>query len=115
MNSLVILNYIKTLKIPHENEAVMQDFLYLKLKERFPKTLREFSLSKKDRIDFFIEGVGIECKVQGAPLRIYRQLERYCTHPEIVEIILITSKFIKLPKTIMQKPTTSFSVGRAWF
>lgn len=54
--------------------------------------VHEKILSKKDRIDFLIGGVGIEIKVKGSPSAVARQVIDYLKYDEISEIILVTSR-----------------------
>jgi hypothetical protein len=75
---------------------------------------REVRLSQKDIIDFLLGSVGIEVKLAGSAKDIYRQVERYCQHPEIEEIVLVTNRIIHLPKTINNKPTHVINLGAAW-
>ncbi len=73
----------------------------------------EHSLTRRDRIDFFLPdyNFGIECKSDdsagGTSLAaVTRQLMRYTNHSEIKELILITSlsKHMSLPDNLNSKP-----------
>lgn len=71
----------------------------------------EYSLSRHDRIDFFLGSLGIECKSDdsrgGTSLAaVTRQLMRYSASPEIKELILLTtmSKHRSLPDSLNGKP-----------
>lgn len=56
--------------------------------------VREFVISPRDRIDFFIPQprIGIECKVDGAPASVMRQLLRYAEFEWIDGLILVTMR-----------------------
>lgn len=54
--------------------------------------LQEHRLSEKDRPDFFINGIVIECKVAGSNSEVLRQLDRYASYDEVKEIILVTTR-----------------------
>lgn len=58
------------------------------------------------RIDFFIDGIGIEAKVDGGPSAVARQLLRYAQDPTIKELILCTSipSHGQLPSSMSSKP-----------
>lgn len=75
---------------------------------------KEYNLSKKDRVDFFIKGPGIaiEVKIQGSPVEILRQCERYCRHSSVKAIILASAKFMGLPETIKGKPAYFIHLSR---
>lgn len=76
---------------------------------------REKKLSNWDIIDIWIEGsIGIEIKIKGSGRNIYHQLERYCHHPELKTIILLTNKAIGLPQVINGKPAYYINLALAW-
>tara|TARA_Y100000034_G_scaffold109350_1_gene140583 strand:+ start:7627 stop:7980 length:354 start_codon:yes stop_codon:yes gene_type:complete len=66
---------------------------------------REYRLNNKNIIDFYLpdERIGIELKVKGSSLKIYKQLERYCKFDDIDQIVLITNKSMGLPSKIEGK------------
>jgi len=71
----------------------------------------EFPMTPRDRIDFLVGDIGIECKSDdskgGTSLAaVTRQLFRYAQSPLVKELILITtlSKHKNLPKTMNDKP-----------
>lgn len=80
----------------------------------FPFFCKEYPLAGAGIIDFFIGGPGIEVKIKGSPMGIYRQLERYAKHPEVTELILITAKSMTLPETIEGKPANFIQLSKAW-
>lgn len=55
-----------------------------------PEAVREHHLSRVDRVDFWLDGIAIECKVKGTAAEIARQLLRY--EPYADGIILICTK-----------------------
>ncbi len=65
-------------------------------------------LSARDRIDFYLPDsqLGIECKIDGSPSEVMRQLLRYTESPEIAGLILVTSrtKHRSIPPTLGGKP-----------
>jgi hypothetical protein len=66
----------------------------------------EAELTAADRIDFLVDGIGIEVKVDGSRAAVIRQLHRYAQLHEIKALILITSRnrHCDLPETINNKP-----------
>lgn len=112
-----ILSTIKTHRFDLQNEKVLQTQISKVLTDAGIKHDREHHLSVKDIIDiYFPDGsrIGIEIKITGNAKSIYKQLERYCKHEEISQIILVTNKTIGLPKTINDKPAYIINLGKAW-
>lgn len=56
--------------------------------------LPEFRLGAEDRVDFWCWnlGVAVECKVDGSPTEVLRQLTRYAKHECVKALVLVTSK-----------------------
>jgi hypothetical protein len=94
---------------------------------------REYTLEKDDRthsiIDFYIPeraltsatsgrgkeiGIGVELKIGGGPMEVYRQLQRYCRTGKLSAIILVTNHAMGLPPEIEGVPAFYLSLGRAW-
>ena len=75
---------------------------------------REVILDSHNRIDLMAGHVGIEVKVKGAKRDILRQVQRYCTFPEIEALVLVTAVAMGLPREINGRPVHVHSVGRAW-
>jgi len=68
---------------------------------------RERLLAGTDRIDFFLgEGLGLEVKIQESLTSVTRQLHRYAQHPDIVELVLVTTKTAhrRMPEAMCEKP-----------
>lgn len=74
----------------------------------------EYVLDAKNRPDFFLDGVGIEVKIRGAKMAIYRQCERYCAFDAIKELILVTGTAVGMPEKINNKPVYYVSLGIGW-
>lgn len=54
---------------------------------------REVRLTAKDRIDFLCAGgLGVEVKVGGDAAHVLRQLHRYAQRPEVLALMLITTR-----------------------
>jgi hypothetical protein len=70
--------------------------------------IREARISIEDIPDFIIKpyGLVVEVKIKGAQkMEVYRQLERYAAHDEILGVMLVTNLSMGLPATINGKPT----------
>lgn len=75
----------------------------------------EYRLAPHRRIDFFLDGVGVEIK-KGRPnaRELLRQVERYLACDELAEIIVVTQKVTPLPARVLGKRVTCVSLDRLW-
>lgn len=90
MDELVAL--IRSYQIPFGTEAAMQSAIERILKEAGLKFQREHVFGPRDRIDFLIGRIGLECKVDMSKARVASQLLRYAERPEIDALLLVTSR-----------------------
>lgn len=76
---------------------------------------REVELAPGDRIDFLVDTVGVELKVDGATAAVLRQLHRYLQSDKVTSIILVTTKMRHqtLPGELNGKQVAVMHVG-AW-
>lgn len=67
---------------------------------------REFRLSDSDVIDFLVDDVGVEVKVDGSCPALLRQLHRYAQSDAIGSLVVAThlSRLAQMPATIGGKP-----------
>ncbi|NEI71032.1 hypothetical protein GR212_15745 [Rhizobium lusitanum] len=75
---------------------------------------REHRLDAHSIIDFLIDGVGIEVKVKGSKLNIFRQVERYAGFDEINTLILVTNVPMGMPPLVNGKPVYIVNLAKAW-
>jgi hypothetical protein len=79
-----VASLIRTLRLPNNTEAEMQEALYASL-QKLPDDLkvhREYKIGKRSRLDFMIETetdkIAIECKIDSTKkAEVYRQVRRY--------------------------------------
>jgi hypothetical protein len=115
-----LLNFFKKNRFSLEDEKTLQAEIALKLatEDRFPHRLpylREFRLDDHSIIDFLVnENIGIEVKLKGSAMSIFRQCERYCQFPAIEALILLTNKSMALPPEINGKPCFVQNLSEAW-
>ena len=75
---------------------------------------REHALDRKNRIDFYCDGVGVEVKIKGSAKNILRQCERYCQFDSVRCLILVTNRSMGFPTDINDKPCFVVKLGAAW-
>lgn len=67
----------------------------------------EVVLAPGDRVDFMLDSVAVEAKIEGSASSILRQLQRYAASPRVSELVLVTSKLQharQFPPTVGGKP-----------
>ncbi len=75
---------------------------------------REHRLDSRSIIDFMFGDVGVEVKIKGSRLNIYRQLERYAEFEAVRCLLLVTNVPMGLPELINGKPAHVINLARAW-
>lgn len=75
---------------------------------------REYMLDKKNKPDFFINGIAIEVKIKGSAKSIYKQCERYCAFEQVKFLILVTGRSMGFPADINGKDCYVLNLGKAW-
>ena len=60
----------------------------------------------RDRVDFFVDGIAVEVKIEGSLSAVTRQLHRYSEHPDVKAVLLVTTKMQhdRMPETMSGKP-----------
>jgi hypothetical protein len=74
------------------SEADLQGSVFKVLDQSGYDVQREVALNARDRVDFMVGKIGIECKVAHSATQVIRQLARYVESPLIDEIILLTTR-----------------------
>lgn len=110
-----IVRFIEGARWPLSNEKLLQSEIETQLQERGVEFEREVRLFDGDIIDFVLDGsIGVEVKIKGSKLAIYRQVERYCLHDRVQSLVLVTNVATGLPQFINGKPTFIASLGKGW-
>ncbi len=111
MSALTLCRALYSAKYHHHNEKGLQHGVGIVLAGRGLEFTPEVPLSPRDRIDFLVGDVGIECKSNdsngGTSLAaVTRQLMRYAYSDRVKELILMTtmSKHRNLPPEMNGKP-----------
>lgn len=77
--------------------------------------VHEAKLGPGCRIDYLVEGVGVEIKKgkpDGAKLR--QQLARYAACGQISALVVLTPRSVSLPDSLMGKPVRLIVLNRLW-
>ncbi len=76
----------------------------------------ECRLDDLGRVDFLIDGIGIEVKIKEGRASVMRQLGRYAKHEKIVSLILVTtrSQLRAMPPHLNGKEITVVYIGGAF-
>ena len=101
-----IADALNSYHFSYQNEAELQTGIGFVLTQMKIEFSREVRLTKKDRIDFLVDKIGIEVKTDGALAAVTRQLWRYAECPEIDALILVTTRQAhrNMPDTLLGKP-----------
>lgn len=90
MTAAEILADLRRCRFNYVTERDLQDLIAARL--NVDESQREVRLNARDRIDFLIDGVGIEVKIAGARALVIEQLHRYAHCPEVESLILVTNR-----------------------
>lgn len=101
-------------KFSLHSEKVLQQELNKELSGWAVGLQREYRLDGKNIIDFFVDGVGIEVKINGNRKDIFKQCKRYCDFFEVKSLILVTNRAIGFPSEINNKPCNVINLGIGW-
>lgn len=106
-----VLAVIRGHRFLYTNEDELQEGIAAALDQHGLKPLREVRLSDRDRIDIFVDPVGIEVKVAGNQTHPWDQLKRYAEHDAIKSLVLVTNRVYKLPDDVGGKPLRNVSLA----
>lgn len=112
-----IIKLLHSQRVDLSSEKRAQNDIEAVLVQHGISHVREYRLSDRDILDFFLaeSGLGIEVKIKGAAkMAVFRQLERYAAHDAVRSLLLVTNLSMGLPPEIGGKPAHYASLGRAW-
>jgi len=111
-----LVEILRSIRFPFlTEEAQIHEIIANALKEAKLDYTHEYKLGTHARIDFFVDGVGIEIKkgrVSRAALLV--QLRKYAVYDVLCAIIVVTQQGISLPKSICHKPIVSIHMYQSW-
>jgi hypothetical protein len=75
----------------------------------------EAVIGKGCRIDFLVEGIGIEVKKgKPSPSVVLAQLRRYAACPDIRGLVVLSQRSIRLPDTVLGVPVRVIPLSQLW-
>lgn len=107
---------LSTLRIPlTESEYQLHECIAAALRSGGFDVCHEVRLASRCRIDFLIDGIGIEVK-RGKPQKgpLLRQCARYLESDEVEALILVVDRSVHLPDSLAGKPLVTFGLNRLW-
>jgi len=111
-----ITRALSSLRIPlTESEYQLHEWIAAALSSGGFVVQHEVPLAPRCRIDFLIDGVGIEVK-RGKPQKapLIRQCSRYLACEQVEALILVLDTSVSLPRTLEGKPLIVFGLNRLW-
>jgi hypothetical protein len=107
LTAAVVADVLGRFRYSYHDELALHAGMEQALGERLPGAARaEVRLTPRDRIDFLVGRVGVEAKVAMSPDAVLRQLARYAEHPDVDDLLLVTTKATHrgLPTVVGGKP-----------
>ena len=97
------------------NEYQLHEHIAAALRDGGFVIQHEATLSPRCRIDFLIDGVGIEVK-RGKPQKaaLLRQCARYLASEQLDALILVLDTSVSLPRELGGKPLITFGLNKLW-
>lgn len=111
-----VLEALRAMRAPFAPyEADLHTLVALHLRARGFTLAHEATLGQGNRIDFLIDGVGVEIKKgKPRPTVLIAQLERYAKSDRIDSLVVISWQSVTLPAHIGGKPVFSLALGKLW-
>ncbi len=107
---------LSALRIPFaQNEYQLHDLIAAALRDGGFVVQHEVSIAPRCRIDFLIDGIGIEVK-RGKPQRaaLIKQCTRYLESERLEALILVLDASVSLPDRLADKPVIVFGLNKLW-
>lgn len=102
---------------PHD-ERTLHDGIKVVLAQSGIDYEHERTISPTSRLDFWLpaSGLAVEVKVQGDYGPVLRQLTRYCSHPTVTGLLLVTTaaKLTRVPNDLCGKPVRAVRLRGAF-
>jgi len=113
---LAVLDALKELRSPFAlYETDIHEMVKKRLTDAGLDFIHEAKLGPGCRIDFLVGTVGVEIK-KGKPdvNALKRQLARYAASDSLSAIVVLSSRTVSLPKTVLGKPVHVIVLNQLW-
>jgi len=107
---------LETLRIPlTDSEYRLHELIAAALDDGGFVVQHEARLAPRCRIDFLVDGVGVEVK-RGKPDRgrLLEQCRRYLAQPALEALVIVVDTRVALPDTLCGKPVVVVGLNRLW-
>jgi hypothetical protein len=100
-----IIELINRHRFRYSDEKELQDGVYRVLKNASIPINREATLDNNDRVDFLVDTIGIEVKIEGGLTPLIRQAQRYLLSDKLSTLIIVTTrtKHVSMPRILNGK------------
>jgi hypothetical protein len=113
MNARELKELLAAYRIDCTDELTLQNGIARILTGHAIPFERELRLGARDRVDFMVGGVALECKIGGSVTALIRQLTRYAEHDGVSELLVVTSRLRhnKTPVWLSEKRVTVLAMA----
>jgi hypothetical protein len=87
-----VLSALRAHRYQFGSEAELQEGVEIVLEQAGISFVREEQLDARNRIDFLVGDVGIECKIDHSSADLIRQLWRYAGTGKVRELVVVAGK-----------------------
>ncbi len=111
-----VVRALETLRIPLvESEYQLHELIAAALSDGGFVVRHEAAIAPRCRVDFLVDGVGVEVK-RGKPdkRRLLDQCRRYLELPALGALVLVLDTRVTLPDTLCGKPVVVVGLNRLW-
>jgi hypothetical protein len=109
-----IVHILTSHRLPLSDEKQLQIEIAVAFASAGLAAEREVRLAPGDIVDFMVGDIAVEVKIKGSKRDIFRQVERYCEHNAVRELVLATNVPMALPPMVCGKPTSVALLGLGW-
>lgn len=109
-----VVGILKRYEFRFSSEAELQNGVGEVLEKNGIFYAREYSLTERDRIDFYLPaGIGLEVKIDGSGNDLLRQCSRYLQLPQLHALVVVAAGHrlaSAIPSTLCGKPLAVINV-----
>jgi len=108
------LKTVRLLKAGSSEDDICQEIALALARAAIPYR-REFKLSARSRVDFWVDGIVIEVKKERPPrVALLQQVARYASVAPVLGVIVVMERSVPLPQHLHDKPVACVSLNASW-